>query len=179
VGSGWSSCLTVDTIKRLGLPTACSFIDPFPAVLEKMIPCLDPAHNILPMQIQDVDLTLFESLNENDLLFVDSTHILKTGSDVLHELTNILPTLRHGVWIHFHDTFFNFEYPKKWVRDNFSWNELYALQLFLMYNNSFEIKLFPNHLASCCREEFSEVFGSKARQMLLNPGGGLWIKKIS
>ena len=179
VGSGSSSCLAVDTIKYLGLSTACTFIDPYPGVAEGMLGSLDPAHDILPLRIQDVDLALFESLNEDDLLFIDSTHVLKTGSDVLHELTNILPLLKLGTWVHFHDMFYNFEYPRQWVLDNWSWNELYAVQLFLMYNNTFEIKLFPHHLARLHPQEFNEIFGVNTNRMLLNPGGGLWIKKVS
>jgi len=88
------------------------------------------------------------------MLFVDSSHVSKAGSDLNHILFNILPRLNEGVILHFHDIFYPFEYPKTWVCGDswHSWHEAYLLKAFLMYNNSFEI-IFWN---SCCAFQFPE-----------------------
>jgi hypothetical protein len=67
-----------------------------------------------------------------NVLFIDSTHVLRTGSDVCFELFEILPRLSPGVLVHIHDMFWPFEYPRSWVvEENRSWNELYAVRAFL------------------------------------------------
>ena len=82
----------------------------------------------------------FNDLKENDLLFIDSSHILKIGSDVQYEYLELLPRLNSGVIIHCHDIFIPSEYPKNWVRkEHRFWNEQYLLQAFLSFNDKFEI----------------------------------------
>src|SRR5690606_33895195 len=81
-----------------------------------------------------------------DILFVDSSHVLKTGSDVNHLLFQILPILKKGVLVHFHDIFYPFEYPKEWILSGRSWNEIYALRAFLTYNSNFKILLFSHFI---------------------------------
>jgi hypothetical protein len=72
--------------------------------------------------------------------------VVKTGSDLYHILFNILPVLKPGVYIHFHDIFFPFEYPKAWVMAGRNWNENYVLRAFLMYNEKFRVRLFSDYL---------------------------------
>jgi Methyltransferase domain len=69
---------------------------------------------ILRVPVQDVPLATFNALESGDILFIDSTHVLKTCSDVEFELFCILPRLKPGVFIHFHDIFYPFEYPPQW-----------------------------------------------------------------
>ena len=73
--------------------------------------------------MQDVALEEFDLLENRDMLFVDSTHVCKTGSDVNHILFNILPRLASGVYVHFHDVFYPFEYPKRWGFGGRAWTE--------------------------------------------------------
>ena len=102
--------------------------------------------DIIEGPVQDVPVSTFSKLNENDILFIDSTHVLKTASDVHYELFSILPSLNKGVLVHFHDIQYPFEYPRQWLfEDNLSWNEIYALRAFLMYNSAFE-RVFWNGL---------------------------------
>jgi len=109
------------------------------------------------------------------LLFIDSTHVLKTGSDVCHELFNILPVLKKGVIVHFHDIFWPFEYPDDWIlKENRSWNEIYALRAFLMNNSEFEILFFNDFFARNFDDEIKIV----RPDMLKNTGGSLYLKKI-
>ena len=82
----------------------------------------------------------FTSLRENDILFIDSSHVCKIGSDVQFEFLEILPRLAPGVVVHVHDIFLPFEYPKTWVKDwHRFWNEQYLLQAFLCGNREFEV----------------------------------------
>lgn len=116
----------------------------------------------------------FDILKENDILFVDSTHVSKVGSDVNYLLFEILPRLNKGVYIHFHDIFYPFEYPKEWIYDGKAWNEDYILRAFLQYNDSFKIFFFNTFLESFFREKFT----LEMPLCLKNTGGSLWIKKI-
>jgi hypothetical protein len=125
--------------------------------------------------VQDVDVAIFEQLDHGDVLFIDSTHVLKTGSDVCHELFSVLPALKAGVLIQFHDVFWPFEYPEDWVlRDNRSWNEIYALRAFLSYNTNFEILFFNDYFCTWHRDQVQHDYPA----MLKNTGGSLWLRKV-
>jgi hypothetical protein len=90
------------------------------------------------------------------------------------ELFSILPSLKSGVVIHFHDIQFPFEYPQQWVIDNkISWNEIYALRAFLMYNSDFPVLFWFSMLAKANRQLIASTFPLA----LKNPGGSIWIEK--
>ena len=97
--------------------------------------------------MQDVPLEVFHTLSANDILFVDGSHVARIGSDVVHILFHILPRLRPGVIVHFHDILWPFEYPKRWVVGaGYAWNEAYCLRAFLQYNRAFEIMYYNSFL---------------------------------
>jgi hypothetical protein len=178
VGSGYTSALLLDSIEKIGLDTRCAFVDPYPDLARKVTAPLPEFASIIPSRIQDVDLKVFDQLEENDILFIDSSHVVKTGSDVYHEGTEILPRLNRGVIVHFHDMFFPFEYPKNWVSvRNHSWNELYFLQTFLMYNSEYSSEFFNTYFAREQRAQVVEKLGPLSARWLENPGGGLWLRK--
>ncbi len=106
--------------------------------------------------------------------------IVKTGSDVHFELTELLPRLRSGVIVHFHDFFHPFEYPRSWIIDqNHSWNEIYFVQAFLMFNQSFEVMYFNDFFAKRCYDNVKRLFPKDiSSRIRLNPGGGLWLRRI-
>jgi hypothetical protein len=80
------------------------------------------------------------TIGENDILFIDSCHVSKIGSDVNYDYLDILPRLNKGVLVHIHDIFLPTEYPKEWIlRDYKFWNEQYLLQAFLMFNEAFGV----------------------------------------
>jgi hypothetical protein len=114
--------------------------------------------------LQDVPLSTFQLLDSGDVLFVDSTHVAKLGSDVNRILFEILPALASGVVVHFHDVFYPFEYPKNWVREGRGWNETYVLRAFLEYNEAFEILLWGHML---------RTLGHYA-----GTGGSIWLRKL-
>jgi len=177
VGSGFSSAVMLDTLDRTpGLNTALTFIEPYPARLERLLRSSDQSRvEIITRGVQEVPADFFESLEENDILFLDTTHISKTGSDVNYELFQILPGLKAGVIVHFHDIFDKFEYPDHWIyKDNRSWNEIYILRAFLMYNEVFEVVFANDSFAQARASLFQESLGTISP----NPGGGLWLKKV-
>jgi len=176
VGSGFSSCVTLDTNEKfMGNSINCIFIEPYPKTLESLLKDNDKEHvTIHKKRLQEIPLGVFEELQENDILFIDSTHVVKFNSDVNYVFREILPALAHGVYIHFHDVFYPFEYPKEWLLDGIAWNEQYMLRTFLQYNNDFKIVLFNTYLESMYESQIKNRFPL----LYKNTGGSIWIKKI-
>jgi len=175
IGSGFSSCVTLDTDQRfLGGTLEATFIEPYPELLLSLISDADRARiTILPKRLQDVDLEVFRALGKGDILFVDSTHVSKIDSDVNRLFFEILPALAPGVVIHFHDIFHPFEYPREWIYFGRAWNELYLLRTFLQYNNSFRVLLMNTFMAHFHRPFFEQ----KMPLCLKNTGGSIWLEK--
>lgn len=177
IGCGSSSALALDTIDRYlaDRRPRCLFVDPYPKdLLSVLRPADRGAVEILPVCVQEVALERFAELDRNDILFIDSTHVLKTGSDVMFELFEILPLLRPGVVVHFHDMFYPFEYPREWaIKRNYSWNELYAIRAYLMDNVNWRVMFFNDYFARVERARVAAV----APDVLENPGGGLWLRR--
>lgn len=176
VGSGYSSACAMDTIDRyLGGNVAVSFVEPYPELLINLLgeDALKRVE-VHPAVVQNADMALFSQLDAGDFLFIDSTHVMKTGSDVCHELFTILPALKPGVLIHFHDIFWPFEYGVHWViNENRSWNELYGLRAFLMYNDAFEVVFFNDYFVKHCRDTVQAEYPA----MLKSSGGSIWLRK--
>jgi hypothetical protein len=175
IGSGWSSACTLDTVERY-LESACelTFIEPHPQLLRDLLGNAAHRVRILEMPVQQVPGTIFEALEDGDILFVDSTHVLRTGSDVCTELFDILPRLASGVLVHIHDIFWPFEYPRQWVvQENRSWNELYAIRAFLAHNDVWRIVLFNDYLAKLERGMIEATYP----QFMRNSGGALWLQR--
>lgn len=175
VGSGYSSCAMLDTNDgHLGRSVEFTFIEPYPELLKSLIRKDDLASvDIVAARLQDVPVETFSRLDKGDFLFIDSTHVSKTGSDVNFLLFEILPALRSGVYIHIHDIFYPFEYPKDWIFEGRSWNESYALRAFLQFNDEFSIEMMNTFL-----EHFHEQqFAKRMPLCLKNPGGSIWLRK--
>jgi predicted O-methyltransferase YrrM len=175
VGSGFSSAVMLDTNELFfNNQIDLTFIDPYAERLFSLLTEEDKKRvTVIEKDVQTIPLATFEKLEAGDILFIDSTHVSKTGSDVNYILFEILPTLRSGVLIHFHDIFYPFEYPKDWVFRGFNWNEDYILKAFLMYNNQFQIKIFSEYL----HQHHSNVFADMPLTYK-NKGGNLWIEKL-
>lgn len=175
IGSGWSSACSIDTIDRF-LNDQCEliFIEPYPQLLRELLGDAAERVTIYDKPVQTVDLSVFATLEAGDFLFIDSTHIAKTGSDVCYELFQILPALKRGVHVHFHDVFWPFEYPRKWaVEESRSWNELYLLRAFLYNSEEWKITFFNDYFA---RFE-APLISSLHPDFLRNSGGALWLQK--
>lgn len=128
---------------------------------------------VIPARLQDVDLAEFDALEANDILFIDSTHVSKVGSDVNRIVFEVLPRLKPGVHVHFHDIFYPFEYPAQWVFEGRAWNENYLLKAFLQFNTGFSIVLMNTFM-----EYFhAEFFHQHLPLCMKNTGGSIWIRK--
>lgn len=175
IGSGYSSCVMLDVNELyFDFSIKNTFIDPNPQRLLRLIKQTDINKiKLIKDMVQHVNLQEFSSLGENDILFVDSTHVSKTYSDVNHIIFNILPYIGSGVYIHFHDIFYPFEYPKKWVYEGRAWNEAYLLRAFLTNNDKFEVVYMNTYM-----EHFYEDFFTKNMPLCLSArGGSIWIRK--
>jgi hypothetical protein len=178
VGSGYSSAVILDIAEReLSWKIQCTFIEPYPDLFESFLVGDDRKKiQVFAQGVQDVDVSVFDDLQPNDILFIDSTHVVKTGSDVVHHFTNVLPRLKPGVLVHFHDIFYPFEYPEHWVmEENMSWNELYYLQAFLTNNPEYEIVFFNNFMGT----RHGGLVKSLLPKFMKNIGGSLWLRKVA
>lgn len=177
IGSGFSTAVMLDTIDEHALPTAITCIEPYADRLRSRLRPEDARiTTIIEKPVQEVPVETFTSLSAGDILFIDSTHVLKTGSDVHYELFSILPALKPGVIIHFHDMHYPFEYPDRWIFElQYSWNEVYAVRAFLMYNNGFRIT-FMNSLFQLYGKDLIPDILPRFNQ---NPGASLWLKKVA
>jgi len=137
VGSGYSSLLMADVNRRfLQGRTKIQCIEPFPRPFLRRG---DLGLELIEKCVQAVPLAFFASLEPNDLLFIDSSLVCKTGSDVNYLYLKLMPWLKPGVRIHIHDIRLPQEYLREWVIDeNRSWNEQYLLQALLIGSNMFE-----------------------------------------
>ena len=175
IGSGFSSCIMLDTNEHfLNGSMNLKFIDPNPQrLLENIRPEDKKTASIIPCALQDADMSLVSDLECGDILFIDSSHVLKIESELNIILFEILPTLKSGVYIHFHDIFYPFQYPRQWIKERRAWNEAYALQAFLQYNSAFEIVLFNNYL----KMKHAEFLCNKIPHLIKSVGGSLWLRK--
>jgi len=174
VGSGFSSCAILDT-RRLFLDAATelTFIEPYPELLRSRLGKGVANFRLIAEPVQDVDPAPFEALADGDFLVIDSTHVAKLGSDVLRLLFEVLPALQRGVLVHFHDIFWPFEYPKKWISEGRAWNEVYLLRAFLQNNRDFEIVYFYSYLEALHRKRIA----SRMPLCLKRRGANLWLRR--
>lgn len=188
VGSGYSSALMLDTNDRyLERSVHFTFIEPYPDRLESLLLDTDIASTkILRHPVQLTPKSVFQELEAGDILFIDSSHVCKTGSDVNFLIFEILPILANGVHIHFHDIFYPFEYPKEWIYEGVAWNEAYVLRAFLQYNRAFRIEYFVSFAMKHFKERVEARMPIALRSEKENvnlygdaPGGSIWIMKTS
>ena len=174
VGCGNSSSVILDTCEVMKINTQLTFIEPYPEPLFQKLRLGDRDRFKLIVQcIQDVPLETFTQLEANDVLFIDTSHVSKIGSDVNHIFFHILPHLAKGVQVHFHDIWYPFEYPKHWLHGGSFWNEAYLLRAFLMFNPAFEITMFNSYVFKCLPERVNASFPL----FLEGPGASLWLRR--
>ena len=146
IGSGFSTqlaLLAIEKNKMDGVACELTCIEPFE------MPFLDRVEGIaiIRKQVELLSLDIFKSLEANDILFIDSSHIIRPGDDLLFIYFQILPVLKKGVLIHIHDIFTPRHYPQEWLMKKMRfWNEQYLLEAFLYNNAGFKILFTLNHL---------------------------------
>ena len=172
IGSGFSTLLMCE-INRMQADgrIVIDCIEPFP---RDFLRASDIGVRLHEIPVQSAPLSLFSSLEAGDILFVDSSHVSKTGSDVNTILFDILPGLADGVIVHVHDIFLPFEYPKHWVIDERrSWNEQYLLRALLMDSRRYRPLFGAAYAAHACPDALAAI----TRPLGLNDmtGGSFWM----
>ncbi len=177
VGSGHSSAAMLDLNDHVfGGTVQFTFIDPNMARLRALLRPGDAARaTLIERRVQEVPLETFAALGENDVLFIDSSHVSKIGSDVNRLFFDVLPSLAPGVLVHIHDVAGNLDYPRDWLEQGRAWNEQYLLRAFLMYNAAWRIELFTTWLA-ITRGDFIR---EKMPQCTRGGGGQMWLRKLT
>jgi hypothetical protein len=140
LGSGQTTRVIAQACRenaRDGSPVRLRAFDPFPTAIDDSLPGLG---ELVRTKAQDVPDDVFTDLQSGDVLFVDTTHTVKIGSDVNHIILRVLPLLNEGVIVHIHDIFLPYEYPRFFFADYaLYWAEQYLLQAFLAFNSDFEV----------------------------------------
>jgi len=151
--------------------------------------CIEPYENnwleeldieIIRQKVEDVDLSFFRQLKRNDILFIDSSHMIRPQGDVLFEFLELLPSLNSGVIIHIHDIFTPKDYLNEWITASCFWNEQYLLEAFLTNNNDFRIIGATNYLMHNYYNEFSAkcpVLKQQKEKGINREPGSFWIMK--
>ena len=134
--------------------------------------------NVIKKRVEFLDVNIFKQLNENDILFIDSSHIIRTQGDVLFEFNEILPILNKGVLIHIHDIFTPKDYLDEFIFDKqHMWNEQYLLESFLSFNKNFEVIGSLNHLKHNYWNELTSKCPVLHNDSCREPGS-FWIRRI-
>jgi predicted O-methyltransferase YrrM len=173
IGSGNSTYLFREAITDGSLNTKLVSVDPSPRREVQSV-----ADQVIRRRLEDVPSSdLQDVLQSNDILFIDSSHEIRSGNDVVSLFLRVVPELRSGVVIHVHDIFVPFEYPREWIVENtlnVNWAEQYLVQALLQGSNQFDV-LWPGHFLQRTLPNFDDHFGS-------NPVGvakSLWLRKVS
>lgn len=176
VGAGFSSALALDVSDRFLDPApSFTFIDPDPQRLIDLVGQEQLGDRLISAAAQDVDPAVFAQLQAGDVLFVDSSHVLKAGSDVQFLFDEVLPLLPAGVHVHFHDVFYPFEYPVEWLRRGVAFTEAYAVRALLQGGGAFRVVLFNSYLMRFHRDWLSQHM-----PLMLSgdfPTGGIWLER--
>ena len=179
VGSGNSTMLAAQAILRneaeTGARTELTVIDPYPhAAVAAGFPGLA---RTIPSRVQDVPMEEFTRLERGDFLFIDTSHVLKTGGDVQFEFLEVLPRIQPGVIVHIHDIYLPAEYPREWVLDGLTfWSEQYILQAFLAFNSAFEVMLGGQFLHLYHPDALAETFALYDGEPWI---GSFWIRRVA
>ncbi len=171
VGSGYSTRLMRRAIANGKLRTKIVSIDPLPNT--QISPYSD---EYIKAPVEDVGVDeIVGLLKPGDVLFIDSSHMIKTGGDVPFLFLEVLPRLSPGVLIHVHDIFLPFDYPSEWVFEGWQWNEQYLVHAFLAFNNTFEILWPGSYMFDRNSRQISEVIPSAAG--LNKAPSSLWLQR--
>jgi hypothetical protein len=175
IGSGFSTmvCLAaIEKNKQAGVNTSLTCIEPYE------IKWLDATNHIelKREKVENIPVDYFKQLQENDILFIDSSHIIRPENDVLFEYLEILPILNKGVLIHIHDIFSPRHYRSDWLQEDLRlWNEQYLLEAFLYFNDSFEIVYSLNYLATTQLAATQQVLTNLTAN---DQPASFWLRKI-
>lgn len=172
VGGGYTTLVTAKAVRRNGSGEIVC-IEPYPRPF--LARALEGVGRLERRPVQEVEPELFASLGEGDILFIDSTHVARIGSDVNRLFLEILPRLAPGVWVHVHDIFLPYDYPETWTRQmQFFWSEQYLLQAFLVGNRLYRPRFAVGYMGRRHPEAMRRVFPGWALGL---GGGSFWMRR--
>jgi predicted O-methyltransferase YrrM len=181
VGSGVSTFFELEALKanerEVSSHAYLTCIEPYPRKgLTKLAE--GGAVALIVKPVQDVPVETFQQLEAGDVLFIDSSHVLKLDSDVYYLYLEVLPRLKRGVIIHIHDIFFPYATPEPevWIfRQHQFWNEVPLVQAMLMYSTAFEILLCGSYVQHISPQALRELVA--ALDPPKNMASSLWLRK--
>ena len=181
VGSGNSTMLAARACVRNqqeGHDSRLTSVEPYPRKF--LVEGFPGLAGQVKSKVEELEFSFFDQLGENDILFIDSSHVVRTGNDVTYLYLDILPRLREGVIVHVHDIFLPYEYPRAWVIENrVFWTEQYLLQAFLTHNPLFEV-LFGNFfMMKTYAEKMRNVFSPPAGYRPRSIANSLWMRRAA
>ncbi len=177
IGCGYSSIIALKALEANGTGKMLC-IEPYENEMLGSIQENTRYVEVINEPIQIVDTSVFSDLNSGDVLFIDSTHVSKFGSDVNFEFFQIIPFLNPGVLIHIHDIHYPLDYPIGWVRDRkVFWNEQYLLMAFLSFNSSFKPIISHSQCGANNRDKLNEIGHVVGRQVA--GGGSFWFQRTN
>jgi hypothetical protein len=150
--------------------------DPYPFTASALGAVPGPV--VSAVRAEELDPELVAGLlGEGDVLFVDTTHTVKTGGDVDHIFSAIIPRLAPGVWVHIHDVFLPYEYPREWiVEDRRLWAEQYLLHAFLAFNSAFRVRFPAMAVSRAAPEVVARLVPGFS---LAYRPGAFWIERVA
>jgi predicted O-methyltransferase YrrM len=169
VGSGNSTVLFRHAISDANLGARLISVDPHPRREIALY-----SDEVIVRRVEDIhEMNRFSDLMKNDILFIDSSHMVKPGNDVLFLFLEVLPKLKSGVIIHIHDIFLPFEYPRYWLMtEKRDWSEQFLVQAMLQESSSFQV-LWPGHYLQRCQSSFNTRFAHWRGK----DAASLWLRK--
>lgn len=177
VGSGFSSALMLDFRQQFKVQMSITCIEPYPERLMAQLrkDDLGSDFQLIRSTVQEVDAATFSSLQDGDILFIDSSHVSKIGSDVNFLFFSVLSQLKAGVIVHIHDVKWPFEYDLAAVKEGRAWNEAYLTRAFLQHNDSFEVLYWSSYLTEAYPAEASQI--TQYNHAKFGTGGSIWLRK--
>lgn len=177
IGAGFSSLAMSEAClanRAEGHETEFVSIDPYPNPIIQLNP--PGLTQFLETPLEEVDPTLFDGLGKNDILFIDSTHVIKPGNDVDFEYFSLIPNLPVGVVVHVHDIFLPKPYPSNWLRrEHIYWNEQYLLAAFLAFNEAFKTKFASAYI---CQKYPSDIHEAIPKLPDNPSAGSFWFERL-
>jgi predicted O-methyltransferase YrrM len=173
IGGGHSTQIADKALAR-NRKGSLTCIEPYP---EERLAGAKLNIELIQKRVEEIDLEFFSCLEAKDILFIDSSHTVKFGSDVCYEFLEILPSIAPGVWVHVHDIFFPHDYPAEWlINRRLALNEQYLLEAFLSFNDHFQVALSNYWL---CFDHCDDV--SRLWPAALSPNqrsSSFWMKRV-
>jgi predicted O-methyltransferase YrrM len=178
VGGGNTTMLSANALlknRSEGFDGELTTIEPYPWPIHRNgFPGLG---KLIDRPVEQLPADYFSMLGENDILFIDTSHISTIGSDVTYYFMELIPMLRKGVIIHIHDIFLPEEYPKNWVmKDHLFYNEQYLLRAFLSFNHAFKVLFAGRYLQLRHPGLMAEAFDFYPGEITV--AGSFWFQRV-